>query len=123
MQTDDTLKALINHITFDAPWFENFRFLLRYTNEIPYLQIKFNAPCNMTGEMQEQSGRKWMLSYHMTNDEVISTAFAATKMCVEHETRELFKWWGEPIYRPHYDPIALYKISASNRTLKRGDTT
>lgn len=115
MQTKETLQQFIDQFEYN-----DWKFLLRFNKDVPYLQIKFMAVCNMHGgEPHEQSCRKWMLSYYMTNDEVVSTAFKAVMAAVEHETREQFKWKGEPIYRPHVDPQALWEISHANRVQKR----
>lgn len=114
------MKQLIDDLSFEADWFEGWEYQLRWDEHRPYLQIRFLAPCNMNkGHTYEQTSRKWFLSFHMTDDEVVSTALAATKMCIEHEMRELFKWRGEPIYRPHYDIHALHKLSADNAVCKR----
>lgn len=114
MQTKETLEKLINQMSFN-----DWNLLLRYTNDVPYLQIKFMAPSNMTGKMELQSCRKWMLSYFMCDDEIISTGLKAVLAAVEHEAREQFKWKGQPIYRPHYDPNELYKLSKRNAVQKR----
>ena len=105
MQTKESLKKLISEVSYS-----DWEYHLCFKNEIPYLQITFVAPDNMTGEMALQSCRKWMLSYHMCDDEVLTTALKATLGAVEHETREQFKWKGQPIYRPHYDPKELYEL-------------
>jgi hypothetical protein len=39
-----------------------------------YLQIKFDAPDNYTGAMEEQSCRKFQLSEFMVKSEVVETA-------------------------------------------------
>jgi hypothetical protein len=114
MQTRQTLEKLISQTTFN-----DWNILLRYTDHVPYLQVKFMAPCNKTGKMGLQSCRKWMLSYHMCNEEVVSTAFKAVEAAVLHEMREQFKWKGQPIYRPHYSLDALYEISRRNAVEKR----
>lgn len=114
MQTIETIKELISDVSFN-----DWRFLVKLDNDRPYLQIKFDAPCNMTGVMEEQSGRKWILSYHMTDDEVVATALKATLTAVEHETREQFKWKDQPIFRPHYNIYELHKLSSRNAVTKR----
>ena len=74
---------------------------------------------SMTGVMELQSCRKWILSYHMTDDEIVGTALKATLAAVEHEAREQFKWEGQPIFRPHYNIYELLALSARNATTKR----
>lgn len=117
MQTLETIQALVADITFN-----DWDYLVKLDGDRPYLQIKFQAPCNMTGETYSQSGRKWMLSYHMTDDEIVSTALKATLTAVEHEAREQFKWRDQPIYRPHYNIYELHKLSSRGATMKRDDS-
>lgn len=114
MQTKETLQKFIDEMEFN-----DWDFHLRFTNDVPYLQIRFTEPDNYTGEMKEWGCRKWMLSYHMCDDEVLSTALKAVLAAVEHEAREQFKWKGQPIYRPHYSPHALYELSRLNAVQKR----
>ena len=116
MQTLETLRKLIAEVSFN-----DWKFILRKDGSRPYLQIRFDAPCNMTGVMEEQAGRKWLLSYHMTDDEIVATALKATLTAVEHEAREQFKWRKEPIYRPHYSIYELHALSSRGATTKRAE--
>lgn len=125
MQTPESIEKLV----FDCE-FNDWQFRVGYDGgqhadlplqeSRPWLQVRFSAPCNMNaGEEYTQSGRKWMLSYHMTDDEVVSTALKAVLTANEHEVREQFKWRGQPIYRPHYDIYELHKLSERNAVSKR----
>jgi hypothetical protein len=76
-----------------------------------YLQLKFEQPCTTTGEHKPWSGRKWFLSPHMTDSEVITTAFKAVITSVEHEAREKFRWRDRAIFGPHVNVHALYQVA------------
>lgn len=110
------LAILINNIECGS-----YEFCLRGGGNQLYLQIQNEDTCNVTGEPYRWHGRKWILSYHMTDSEVVQTAWAAAKMAMEHELRETFKWEGECIYRPHFDIRALHEISRANRVEHRED--
>lgn len=97
----------------------DFEFHLRYDGDRPYVQIQCNDTCTQTGEAYRWHGRKWFLSEHMSDSEVVQTCWAAAKMAMEHELRETFKWDGECIYRPHFDIRALHEISRTNRVEHR----
>lgn len=114
MQTIETIRNLIADITFN-----DWQYYITLDGNRPFLQIKFFAPCNMTGVTELQSCRKWVLSYHMTDDEIVATALKATLTALEHEAREQFKWRGQPIFRPHYNIYELHKLSSRNATEKR----
>ena len=65
------------------------------------LQLKFTAPCMVTKHPQLQSGRKWYISPHMTQSEIIHTAFKAVLTAEEHEIREAFLYRNQAIFAPH----------------------
>lgn len=76
-----------------------------------FIQIVYDAPCTKTGKTKEWHGRKWYLSEHMTDDEVIKTAYAAFEAAVKHEVMENFKVHGGVLFNPHIDYKELLKIS------------
>lgn len=90
----------INGLTPDAPGFPPY-----------YLQVSFDAPCSKTGRTQRQRGRKWLLSEHMTDSEIVQTAFLAVLTAVEHEVRESFLFKNQPIFGPHFDVNALVEMA------------
>jgi hypothetical protein len=81
--------------------FSNWKFIL--TNTPPVLHVEFVAPDLVTGEVETQKSRKWLLSYWMTRSEVVQTCFLAIMTAVEHELRESFKYKDKAIYGPHFD--------------------
>lgn len=67
-----------------------------------YLQVRDDeGRCNQTGEQNPWGGRKWRLSPHMTDTEIVKTALKAVLSAVEHETLENFKYRGVSIFDPH----------------------
>lgn len=71
------------------------------------IQVCFNADCIESGTITEQKGRKWLLSKHMTDSEIVQTAFLAIKIAEEHKLRENFLFNGAAIFGPHLDLFAL----------------
>lgn len=92
------IKALLDRIKFN-----DWVFVVGFDGSQLYLQVQADEPCSETGEMHRWHGRKWRLSKHMTDSEVIQTAFLAVMTAVEHETREQFTYRGHAVYSPHYD--------------------
>ena len=119
MQTLKSIEKLIGAVKFN-----DWDFIVDTNKGVPYVQIKFYAPGSFSDsdELELQSCRKWMLSYYMCDEEIISTAFKAMLAAVEHEAREQFTWEGEAIYRPHLDIRTLHKISSENLVDKRDET-
>lgn len=76
-----------------------------------FLQWQFWATCADTGKREMQSCRKWWLSRHMTQSELVATAFKAALAAEEHECRENFTYAGLSIYGPHMDLRALMEAA------------
>ena len=69
-----------------------------------YLQAEFEAYDHDnpdSGELVTCRGRKWLLSPHMTDTEIVQTAFLAVLKAEEHETRESFLVHGKAIFNTH----------------------
>ena len=77
-----------------------------------WLQITL-ATDDSTGESdcREWRGRKWRVSRHSTEREVVGTAFAALLMALEHEARESFRYRGAVVFGPHIPLAALQGAS------------
>lgn len=76
-----------------------------------YIQLEYNSTCNKDGDNDYWKGRKWYLSEHMTDDEIIKTCYAAFEACVKHEIMEGFKVDGKMLFNPHINFEALLSIS------------
>lgn len=72
---------------------------------------------NVTSEDEPWSGRWWRLSEHMTDSEIVGTAFKAVVTALEHEARENFLYKGHAVYDPHLDVEELVKLRASKGCL------
>lgn len=78
-----------------------------------FFQLFYYAPDAKGNGAKEWSGRKWYLSRHMTNDEIIKTAYAAFEACVKHEVMEGFKVDGKTLFNPHVNFEELLKVSSN----------
>jgi hypothetical protein len=65
---------------------------------------------NVTGEKYSWSGRKWAISQHMTETEVVKTALKAVLAAQEHETLEKFKYKDVSIFDPHISVKDLLEL-------------
>ena len=74
--------------------------------------------CNITGAPLGWWGRKFYISPHMTDGEIVQTVFLACKIAMEHELREGFKYKGQAVFDPHYDIEKLVELRASEGALK-----
>lgn len=84
-----------------------------------FIQIVYDSVCAKTGKVESWHGRKWYLSEHMTDDEIVKTIYAAFKAGVEHEIMEGFKVDGKILFNPHVNFEELLKISEKEVTRKQ----
>lgn len=98
----DRVSRIVNSVEYKDWEFEFFP-------AKSYIQIQFYAPDNNKGWGGSvlQRGRKWLISEHMTNSEIIQTCFLAIKVAEEHEMRENFRYAGQCIFGPRFDLDAV----------------
>jgi len=82
-----------------------------FENGRMYLQVYYECPCTKTGKVGEWTGRKFYLSKHMTQDEIVKTAYVAFKAAIKHEIMEGFKVDGKILFNPHINFEELLNIS------------
>lgn len=99
MQTIENIEKLISNVSF-KDWTIKVG---QYECKTPYIQVLFYDSDRITGEKELQRCRKWILSYHMVDSEVVRTAFKAIEAAMLHEVQEEFKYKGVRIYNPHLD--------------------
>lgn len=114
------IKQLLSRVTMSC-FGADFKIRVEHDNEYEngriFIQVTYDAPCTKTGEIKEWHGRKWYLSKHMTDDEVIKTTYCAFKAAVEHEIMEGFKLDNIILFNPHVNFEELLKVS--NLEVKR----
>lgn len=94
MQRDiDSIKSIIDNISMGI---FSSKFTIRVdTDQVDgsriFIQVLYEAPCSKTGSIETWRGRKWYLSDHMLDQEVVGTVYLAYKTAVDHEVMESFK--------------------------------
>ncbi len=102
----------------DLVTYPSFSFVVSAREAGFYLQIECKGTCNVTGEPLAWKSRKWMLSAHMTDGEIVQTAFKAVLTALEHEARENFLYRGVSVFDPHYDLDALVRLRRDPSSIK-----
>lgn len=67
------------------------------------VRVRAWRPDMSDGELKLQLGRRWPLSEHMVESEVVQTVFSAIEWWEEHERRENFRYLGQKVFSPHLD--------------------
>jgi hypothetical protein len=101
--------------------FPEFYFVVSVSKGAFYFQIECNGRCNVTDAQARWKSRKWLLSPHMTDGEIVQTAFLAVLTALEHEARERFKYRGVSIFDPHYDVEELVRLRGAQGSIKERD--
>lgn len=97
------VESILDHVTYKVDW--SLRVGIDDTRV--FLQVLLRVFDHDVDDMVTHSGRKWLISPHMTRSEVIQTAFKAFLTAEEHECRELFRYRGVRIFGPHIDAESL----------------
>lgn len=118
MFTLETIQEIVSRIKF-----RDWKLVVRTDGSTggrtiprPYLQIEWAAPDNdnLHGTVESQRSRKWFLSYHMCENEIIRTAYKAIQGAVEHEMNEQFTYMDVRIFDPHMDYTRLASAIRNN---------
>lgn len=96
--------AILEQIQYKPGWY------LSSDYNVTYLRWTWKAKCVKTGSEVDVTGRKWILSEHMTESELVCTALKAALTCEEHETREHFTYEGKRVFNPHINVRRLLEI-------------
>lgn len=75
------------------------------------IRTTFRRPDRETGEIGTGYGRWWTLPLDVDVSGVVKTAFAASKLILEHELMESFKYAGARVFDPHNGVEALAQLS------------
>ena len=98
--------------------FNDWRFVLSQEGSNFFLHIEADETCNVTGKAHTWKSRKWRMSQHMTDGEIVQTAFKAVMTAMEHEVREQFSFMNQTIFDPHYDIYKLVELRSRADALK-----
>jgi hypothetical protein len=100
-----------------------YTFTVTEKNGVPYLQASYQERDIVTGEDKLQKTRKWQLSEHMVEQEIVGTVFLCIQTSVEHRTREHFLYKPSPelkgrrIFQPHFSPKVLWEAAGHKSSL------
>lgn len=85
----------------------------------PWCQIVCHEGVDTTtGQPASWTGRKWKLSFHMTDTEIVHSVWAAVQRALLHEAAELFKFDEAAIFDRHIDVHRLaYLINSHANVL------
>lgn len=83
--------------------FRDWEFRMGALGDGWFVQVAFDAPCTVTGAVEQQRGRKYYISPFAIPDEVIKTCWVAIESALKHEAMEDFIVDGVAPFHPHTD--------------------
>lgn len=117
MKSYDDICLIVNEIKFND-W-----------NIVPCahpLSLRIVAATNDNrndGDVYVWSGRRLLLSYHMTEGEIVQTAWLAVQLAIAHEAREQFTYKGVTVFDPHYDINRLVELRLDPTSIAEREVT
>lgn len=104
----DAIRAVIQECVYPG-----FEWIVHQQGYALWFQIRCpDGADTMTGEPMDWKGRKWLLSLHMTDTEIVQTVWAAVRRALLHEAAELFRYRGQPIFDRHINVNMLADLRA-----------
>lgn len=101
------IKNIVANIRYKPGWhIDAFE-----SHGLNWIRVRFEASSSVTGEVEEQKGRKFHISEHAVVSEVVRTCLLAVLLAEEHEARESFLFCGRPAFGPHIDVGSLCDAS------------
>jgi hypothetical protein len=100
------VEAIVDDI--DA---EGYNFKVHPDRDGAKIQADYFERDVRTFQFETQFTRKWLISPHACESEIVRTCFKCIATSMEHRAREGFKWKGARIFGPHIDIYALLEAS------------
>lgn len=109
-------QAIISACTFPDYTIELIR-----GDQYDYIQARYMEADTVTGKIEEQKTRRWVLDASdgngkITKEIIVGTAFKCCMTSVEHRTREWFLYNNRAIYQPHYTVDTLWNACEDRTT-------
>ena len=115
---DISLRARMARV-IEQVRYPGYNFGLHYgiNDDSVYLQASYWEPDVHAPDAPRklQKTRKWRLSGHMTDSELVFTCLKCVLTSMEHRTREWFTYKGERIASPHFDVEDLVRLCRQGR--------
>ena len=75
-----------------------------------YLQSWYLERDTVTGKMEKQWTRPWLIKPYTSNSDIVRTAFKCIMTSMEHRIREWFTWRNRAIFQPHFEVEQLWNL-------------
>ena len=114
MQTLDSVQKIVSLVKY-----KDWAFLVMDKADGFLIQATFNGLDVDTGKVELQKCRKWYVSAHSCDSEIVRSMFLAVRQAEEHELCENFNYRGQQVYNPHLDMDSMADFIATKPLEKR----
>lgn len=91
------VQQVVNHVSFP-----DYIFRVKDDGWMVFVQGVYNEADTVTGKMELQKTRLWLIADTDTEDEIVRTLFKLVMTSMEHKAREWFKYDDTAIMNPHF---------------------
>lgn len=99
MQTLQTIHDILSEVKY-----KDWQFVVDRKGDGFLIQVQFmGEDTDGSGKLELQKCRKWFVSQHSCDSEVVRSCFLAIRQAEEHELCERFHYKGHQVYNPHLD--------------------
>jgi hypothetical protein len=116
--TFERVRGILDQI--DASPFEIFyAFDLELRGEVLLMSATYLEKDVKTGIIERQRTRKWFISEHATESEIVQTALKCILTSAEHNVREHFSYCGTLVLGPHINISKVLELVRSEEAVDR----
>jgi hypothetical protein len=105
-ETVERVRALLAEVAF-----EDYTFHVYPDREGAKVQATYPEEDVVSGRIETQYTRKWLVSPYAVKSEIVKTLFKLCATSAEHRLREHFLYRGRRIFGPHIDVDVLWEAS------------
>ena len=96
-----------------------YTFEAEIRGDVVLMSAVYSEPCVASGDPTVQRTRKWFISDHATESEIVQTALKCVLTSAEHRVREHFLYGGARLYGPHMNVHKLLELVHGQDPLDR----
>lgn len=101
------------------PFNVSYEFDLELRGEVLLMSATYFENDINTGIPEKQRTRKWFVSEHATESEIVQTALKCILTSAEHNVREHFSYCGMPVFGPHINVQKVLSLVRSEESIDK----
>ena len=116
--TVETVYGFLSRINAN-PFGVPYEFGLELRGDVLLMSATYLEKDINTGVPEKQRTRKWFISEHATESEIVQTALKCILTSAEHSVRENFSYCGMPVFGPHINVQKVLSLVRSEESIDK----